>query len=102
MFLRKKKTEIWPDLVASPTVFNRVLQKMGVSEFTFVDVFDPDSIPSSAVVRAAGLHWLSSGWWGDVCVRASRFFHHFDWLSDLFTNHLPPSIGSEFQLSSAQ
>ena len=61
VFLRKKKTEIWPDLVASPTVFNKVLKKMGVSRFTFVDVFDPESIPSSAVVCAARLFWFPFG-----------------------------------------
>ncbi len=55
VLLRKPKMERWPNLEASPATFNKVLSKMGVDGFQFVDVFDPSDIPSSAVVSNTAL-----------------------------------------------
>jgi len=58
VLLRKKKVEIWPDLVASPSTFNKLLARLKVSGFKFVDVFDATAIPQEAQVHN-GRQWFT-------------------------------------------
>ena len=57
VLMRKKKVEVWPDLVASAATFDNILTKLGVQAYRFVEVLEPSLIPADTKVSPEFTHF---------------------------------------------